>query len=527
MSQSTLDDSNDTLNVHNSSRTTACILCRRPFAADSEAGEFEAINMCMDCKFLFLEDFGTPAREVYQRRHGLRRRRRRRGASSESVENLFSQQFSQMIDLARTNQALLVEPDNESLNGDTTTRIRQHMSSNTTPNGSRRWRRVLSDTESDGMSSLYGESVINTSYGGYRNFQGDSDTLSYSAYGGESDASVDGYSVMDIDEFGNPDGGSGIETDTDIDPMHAGLYQWNYDDQEGEEYEEDTEWEEGNVEGNAIDSWRHVTHLQRSISSYGRRPSVNWRRTITSLESVNTTNLRIHERIRAENTNTSARGAPPAAISFVKNLPRLIVDRDLENIDDLACAICKDSVQSGTVVNQLPCSHIYHPSCITPWLSERNSCPLCRFELPTDDKDYENRKQNNSSGDPHDIWLPELTRSGSSDLSDGPDAEELVEISGTGNDSTAQNDLSNTNITAESSDRPRGRSIFHRVVASPLVGVVGIVLVLWLRNSISGRRLSSAFPDTHDQRQHLTTNFGSHPSNQRVEDGRRRWWSLF
>ena len=45
----------------------------------------------------------------------------------------------------------------------------------------------------------------------------------------------------------------------------------------------------------------------------------------------------------------------------------------------------------------MPCHdhHIYHPACLKPWLKQHNSCPCCRFELPTDDPHYESKKERN------------------------------------------------------------------------------------------------------------------------------------
>ncbi|CAN6810363.1 unnamed protein product [Brassica oleracea] len=81
---------------------------------------------------------------------------------------------------------------------------------------------------------------------------------------------------------------------------------------------------------------------------------------------------------------------PPASEAFVKNLP-VVVQVGVENDD---CAVCKDEMGIGSkgVVLLLPCNHKYHGECIVPWLETRNTCPVCRYELPTDDVDYERRK---------------------------------------------------------------------------------------------------------------------------------------
>uniref|UniRef100_A0A0E0JWN6 RING-type domain-containing protein n=1 Tax=Oryza punctata TaxID=4537 RepID=A0A0E0JWN6_ORYPU len=53
------------------------------------------------------------------------------------------------------------------------------------------------------------------------------------------------------------------------------------------------------------------------------------------------------------------------------------------------CAVCKDCFVSGQLVALLPCKHYFHGDCIWPWLAIRNTCPVCRHQVRTDDDDYE------------------------------------------------------------------------------------------------------------------------------------------
>ncbi|KAK4486580.1 hypothetical protein RD792_006829 [Penstemon davidsonii] len=91
----------------------------------------------------------------------------------------------------------------------------------------------------------------------------------------------------------------------------------------------------------------------------------------------------------AESDSGGRRGAPPAAKSAIEGLESVVIGKEEEV---MGCAICKDFVNVGEVAKNLPCGHGYHGDCIVPWLGSRNSCPVCRFELPTDDAEYEVEK---------------------------------------------------------------------------------------------------------------------------------------
>ncbi|GAB4850510.1 hypothetical protein Ancab_029820 [Ancistrocladus abbreviatus] len=87
-------------------------------------------------------------------------------------------------------------------------------------------------------------------------------------------------------------------------------------------------------------------------------------------------------------------GTPPAAKSAVEGLPSITVTQELLHTDSSQCAVCKDEFEVGAEAKQMPCKHVYHSDCILPWLELHNSCPVCRYELPTDDPDYEQRRGN-------------------------------------------------------------------------------------------------------------------------------------
>ncbi|PIA53351.1 hypothetical protein AQUCO_00900137v1 [Aquilegia coerulea] len=77
----------------------------------------------------------------------------------------------------------------------------------------------------------------------------------------------------------------------------------------------------------------------------------------------------------------------PASKASVESIPTVKITSSLLNSDTILCAVCKDEFLIDVEAKQLPCNHIYHFDCILPWLSQHNSCPVCRFLLPTDNSE--------------------------------------------------------------------------------------------------------------------------------------------
>lgn len=74
---------------------------------------------------------------------------------------------------------------------------------------------------------------------------------------------------------------------------------------------------------------------------------------------------------------------PPASKAAIESLPVVKILASHVPVES-NCAVCKEPFELDSEAREMPCKHIYHSDCILPWLSIRNSCPVCRHQLPTD-----------------------------------------------------------------------------------------------------------------------------------------------
>lgn len=95
----------------------------------------------------------------------------------------------------------------------------------------------------------------------------------------------------------------------------------------------------------------------------------------------------------------------PTCNKFVDGLNEMyITEEDVKN--GLSCSICQEEFKLNDKVIELPCKpqkhyfHIKNDNCdgVLPWLSENNTCPMCRFEFPksTEENDETNDETNDT-----------------------------------------------------------------------------------------------------------------------------------
>eukprot|EP01041_Mallomonas_annulata_P005206 gene5206-10421_t len=75
-----------------------------------------------------------------------------------------------------------------------------------------------------------------------------------------------------------------------------------------------------------------------------------------------------------------ARKSQPLTRAMLDNLKSTNLNVDML-CDQPSCPICSEDYVLGEVVTKLPCTHVFHRTCVLPWLEMKRTCPICRFEL--------------------------------------------------------------------------------------------------------------------------------------------------
>jgi hypothetical protein len=90
------------------------------------------------------------------------------------------------------------------------------------------------------------------------------------------------------------------------------------------------------------------------------------------------------------NPNQSNTGPPPASSKAIRQLPTIrVADIDLLDESNRECCICFEPHNLGDKLTRLPCGHLFHGPCVQEWLHKHCTCPVCRYELETNDAQYE------------------------------------------------------------------------------------------------------------------------------------------
>jgi len=52
----------------------------------------------------------------------------------------------------------------------------------------------------------------------------------------------------------------------------------------------------------------------------------------------------------------------------------------INHVED-RCTVCMDNFEKDDKLNLLPCKHYFHMNCLQGWLSDHNSCPVCKRKV--------------------------------------------------------------------------------------------------------------------------------------------------
>ncbi|RUS77288.1 hypothetical protein EGW08_014952 [Elysia chlorotica] len=72
--------------------------------------------------------------------------------------------------------------------------------------------------------------------------------------------------------------------------------------------------------------------------------------------------------------------AAKKAIAKIPQRTLNVGDKELEGDFD-QCAVCIEPYKDGDVIRLMPCRHVFHKSCVDPWLLDHRTCPMCKLDI--------------------------------------------------------------------------------------------------------------------------------------------------
>lgn len=80
--------------------------------------------------------------------------------------------------------------------------------------------------------------------------------------------------------------------------------------------------------------------------------------------------------------NPTSNAPPPATEDAIQHLPKKKLDAEMLGPELKGeCTICIDDLGVGDEVTVLPCKHWFHNECVSLWLRQHNTCPICRAPI--------------------------------------------------------------------------------------------------------------------------------------------------
>ncbi|KAF5178649.1 E3 ubiquitin-protein ligase ring1-like protein [Thalictrum thalictroides] len=121
---------------------------------------------------------------------------------------------------------------------------------------------------------------------------------------------------------------------------------------------------------------RHISSICSDVATIIRSQKPRKTTVTITIEVKHTQWCDVHEFFQ----QTGSYKLVPAAPSSVEALK--IMKCGEENSKD-PCTVCMEELMTGEDLAVMPCLHVFHKECIGQWLKTTNTCPLCRFTMPT------------------------------------------------------------------------------------------------------------------------------------------------